>query len=150
MFLYVESLRQQWYMCNFKLDLSGFCHFSLVSFIGFMTLPWHSRHVLFSFDRAASSVHVPCALSSACLVSCWSVVFRSRHSCLEFWFRVWVRTQGFFIRHILNYTGYNQKWNVNQVRSAQWTVQKNKNKIKVTQHKSIYINIGNKKRRNKE
>ncbi len=35
--------------------------------------------------------------------------------------------------------GYNQKWNVNQIRSAQWTVQKNKNKnnIKVTQHKSI-------------
>ncbi len=30
--------------------------------------------------------------------------------------------QGLFIRHILNYTGYNQKWNVNQVRSAQWTV----------------------------
>ncbi len=51
------------------------------------------------------------------------------------------KVQGFFIRHIINYTGYNQKWNVNQIRSAQWTVQKNKNKnyIKVTQHKSIYI-----------
>ncbi len=35
------------------------------------------------------------------------------------------KVQGLFIRHILNYTGYNQKWNVNQVRSAQWTVQKN-------------------------
>ncbi len=34
----------------------------------------------------------PCILSSACLVSCWSVVFGSRHSCLEFRFRVEVRT----------------------------------------------------------
>ncbi len=34
----------------------------------------------------------PCALSSACLVSCWSVVFGSRHSCLEFRFRGGVRT----------------------------------------------------------
>ncbi len=51
------------------------------------------------------------------------------------------KVQGFFIRHIINYTGYNQKWNVNQIRSAQWTVQKNKNKnnIEVTHHKSIYI-----------
>ncbi len=59
-----------------------------------------------------------------------------------------VQGQGFFIRHIINYTGYNQKWNVNQIRSAQWTVQKNKNKndIKVTQHKSKYIG----KKRNKE
>ncbi len=31
-------------------------------------------------------------VSSACLVSCWSVVFGSRHSCLEFRFRVGVRT----------------------------------------------------------
>ncbi len=35
-----------------------------------------------------------------------------------------LKVQGLFIRHILNYTGYNQKLNVNQVRSAQWTVQK--------------------------
>ncbi len=35
------------------------------------------------------------------------------------------RVQGLFIRHIINYTGYNQKLKVNQVRSAQWTVQKN-------------------------
>ncbi len=34
----------------------------------------------------------PCALSSACLVSCWSVVFGSRHSCLEFRLRDGVRT----------------------------------------------------------
>ncbi len=54
-----------------------------------------------------------------------------------------IKVQGFFICHIINYTGYNQKWNVNQIRSAQWTVQKNKNKnyIKVTQHKSIYGKI---------
>ncbi len=32
------------------------------------------------------------------------------------------RIQG-FIRHKLNYTEYNQYWNVSQVRSAQWTVQ---------------------------
>ncbi len=32
--------------------------------------------------------------------------------------------QGFFICHIINYTGYNQKWNVDQIRSAQWTVQR--------------------------
>ncbi len=39
----------------------------------------------------------------------------------------WLLVQGLFIRHILNYTGYNQKLNANQVSSAQWTVQKNKN-----------------------
>ncbi len=37
-----------------------------------------------------------------------------------------VFSQGFFICHMINYTGYNQKWNVHQIRSAQWTVQKNK------------------------
>ncbi len=72
--------------------LSGFCHFGLVSFMGFVTEPLHSRHVLFLHERAASSVLEPCSVSSACLVSCWSVVFRSRHSCLEFRFRVGVRT----------------------------------------------------------
>ncbi len=45
----------------------------------------------FSCERAASSV-LKCALSSACLVSCWSVVFGSRHSCLEFRLRDGVRT----------------------------------------------------------
>ncbi len=54
---------------------------------GFVTEPWHSRYVLFSYECAASSVFEPCALSSACLVSCWSVVFESWHSCLEFRFR---------------------------------------------------------------
>ncbi len=34
------------------------------------------------------------------------------------------KVQGFFICHIINYTGYNQKWNVDQIRSAQWTVQR--------------------------
>ncbi len=33
-----------------------------------------------------------CSLSSGCFVSCWSVVFGSRHSCLEFRFRVGVQT----------------------------------------------------------
>ncbi len=34
------------------------------------------------------------------------------------------KVQGFFICHIINYTWYNQKWNVDQIRSAQWTVQR--------------------------
>ncbi len=38
--------------------------------------------------------------------------------------------QGFFICHMINYTGYNQKWNVGQIRSAQWTVQRIKKNIK--------------------
>ncbi len=59
---------------------------------GFVTEPWHSRHVLFSCKCAASSVLEPCALSSVCLVSCWSMGFGSRHSCLEFRFHVGVRT----------------------------------------------------------
>ncbi len=72
--------------------MSGFCHFGLVSFMGFVTEPWYSGHVLFLCECAASNVLEPCALSSACLVSCWSVVFGSRHSSLEFRFRVRVRT----------------------------------------------------------
>ncbi len=36
--------------------------------------------------KTASSVLESCALSSAYIVSCWSVVFGSRHSCLEFRF----------------------------------------------------------------
>ncbi len=46
----------------------------------------------FSCERAASSVLEARALSSACLVSCWSVVFGSRHSCFEFRSRDGVRT----------------------------------------------------------
>ncbi len=49
----------------------------------------------FSCERAASSVLESRTLSSACLVSCWSVVFGSRHSCLEFWSRDGVRTLAF-------------------------------------------------------
>ncbi len=71
---------------------------------GFVTEPWHSRHVLFSCERA-------CALSSACLVSCWSVVFRSWHSCLEFRFRVGVWTLVF---HVLSCCVSVRSW----VRSA--------------------------------
>ncbi len=43
-------------------------------------------------ECVVSSVLESCALSSGCFVSCWSVVFRSRHSCLEFRFRVGVQT----------------------------------------------------------
>ncbi len=39
------------------------------------------------------------------------------------------KVQGFFICHIINYTGYNQKGNVGQIRSAQWTVQRIKKNI---------------------
>ncbi len=46
----------------------------------------------FSCERAASSVLESRALSSACRVSCWSVVFGSRHSCFEFRSRDGVRT----------------------------------------------------------
>ncbi len=74
------------------LNLSGFCHLSLASFMGFVTEPLHSRHVLFSSKRATTSMLEPCALSSACLVSCWSLVFVSRHSWLEFQFCIGVRT----------------------------------------------------------
>ncbi len=75
--------------------------------------------------------HVTCAQVERVTIAFW-VIFTST---------LLFSVQGFFICHIINYTGYNQKWNVNQIRSAQWTVQKNKNKIniKVTQHKSIYI-----------
>ncbi len=39
--------------------VSGFCHFSLVSFMGFVTEPWHFRHVLFSREHATLSVLEP-------------------------------------------------------------------------------------------
>ncbi len=56
---------------------------------GFVTEPWYSHHVrVFMWARGFES----CALSSACLVSCWSVVFGSRHSCFEFLSRDGVRT----------------------------------------------------------
>ncbi len=35
-----------------------------------------------------------------------------------------LKVQGFFICHIINYTGYNQKWNVNKPGPFSWTVQK--------------------------
>ncbi len=47
------------------------------------------------------------------------------------------KVQGFFICHMINYTGYNQKWNVGQIRSAQWTVQRIK-KIKKKKKKKLY------------
>ncbi len=62
-------------------------------------------------ECAASRVLEPCALLSACLVSCWSVVFWSWHSCLEFMFREWVRT---LVLHVLSC--YVSVWS--RVRSA--------------------------------
>ncbi len=41
---------------------------------GFVTEPWHSLLVFFFWWL--------CALLSTCSISCWSLVFRSRHSCL--------------------------------------------------------------------
>ncbi len=54
--------------------------------VSFLTEPWHSRHVLFLCECAASSVLEPCTLSSTCLVSYWSMLFRSRHFVLSFSF----------------------------------------------------------------
>ncbi len=50
-----------------------------------------SSACLVSCERAASSVLESCSLSSACLVSCWSVVFGS-DTHVWFRFRVRVRT----------------------------------------------------------
>ncbi len=60
---------------------------------GFVTEPWYSHPVrVFMWARGFECARVARALSFACLVSCWSVVFGSRHSCLEFWSRDGVRT----------------------------------------------------------
>ncbi len=80
--------------------IHGFCDRAL-------TLP--SCHVI--CEHAASRVLEPCTLSSACLVSCWSMVFRSRPSCLEFRFRVGDRT---IVLHVLSLCGSVQS----RVRSA--------------------------------
>ncbi len=72
--------------------LSGFCHFGLVLFMVLWQSPDTPIMSAFSCERVASSVLESRALSSACLVSCWSVVFGSRHSCLEFRSRDGVRT----------------------------------------------------------
>ncbi len=77
--------------------MSGFCHFGLVLFMVLWQSP--DTPVMSWFHvSAASSVLEPCALSSACLVSCWSVVFGSvsvscRGSdtrCSTFYLFVWV------------------------------------------------------------
>ncbi len=70
--------------------LSGFCHFGLVLFL----VLWQSPDTpIMSCLHVSARLRVcSSALSSACLVSCWSVVFGSRHSCLEFWFCVGVQT----------------------------------------------------------
>ncbi len=74
------------------LCVSGFCHFGLVLFMVLWQSPDTPIMSAFSCECAASSVLESRALSSACLVSCWSVVFGSRHSCLEFRSRDGVRT----------------------------------------------------------
>ncbi len=61
-----SALSQSWFPASV---VSG-----LVSFMGFMTEPWHFRHVLFLCECTSSSVLEPCALSSPCLVLCWSMV----------------------------------------------------------------------------
>ncbi len=75
-----------------NLTVSGFCHFGLVLFMVLWQSPDTPIMSAFSCERAASSVLESRALSSACLVSCWSVVFGSRHSCFEFRSRDGVRT----------------------------------------------------------
>ncbi len=69
---------------NKSTKLSVFCHFGLV----FYMILWQSPD-----NPIMSRFHVS-ALLRVCssLVSCWRVVFGSRHSCLEFRFRVGVRT----------------------------------------------------------
>ncbi len=51
--------------------LSGFCHFCLVSFMGFVTEPWHSRYVLFLCECAASSVLEHSSLCALFCVGAW-------------------------------------------------------------------------------
>ncbi len=69
-----------------KKYMSGFCHFGLVLFMVLWQSPDTPIMSAFSCERAASSVLESRALSSACLVSCWSVVFGCRLSVI-----VWVR-----------------------------------------------------------
>ncbi len=73
---------------NYRLpSLSGFCHFDLVLFM-----------VLSPDTPVMSCFYVSArlwvCLLSVCLVSCWSVVFGSRHLCFEFRFRIEVRKLG--------------------------------------------------------
>ncbi len=85
------------------------CALSSACFVSCWSVVFGSRHSCLEFrfrvgvqtlapcsvllcECAVSSVLESCALSSGCFVSCWSVVFGSRHSCLEFRFRVGVQT----------------------------------------------------------
>ncbi len=73
---------------EFNNEMSGFCHIGLVLFM----VLWQSPDTpVMSGFHVSMRLRV-CALSSAYLVSCWSVVLGSRHSCLEFQFRIGVRT----------------------------------------------------------
>ncbi len=76
---------------NYRLpSLSGFCHFDLVLFM-----------VLSPDTPIMSCFYVSAwlwvCLFSVCLVSCWSVVFGSRHLCFEFRFRIEVRKLGILL-----------------------------------------------------
>ncbi len=116
--------------CDLKMNLST-CVYSSLAFQGSQGL-WGGAGCSEIFGLGPSSIQTRQAGRLVVVsVPVW------KHQAL-------LKVQGFFICHIINYTGYNQKWNVNQIRSAQWTVQKNKNKnyIKVTQeHIYIYIYI---------
>ncbi len=57
---------------------------------------------VFMWARGLDCARAVRSLSSACIVLCWSVVFGSRHSCLEFRFRVGVRTLAL---HVLSLCG---------------------------------------------
>ncbi len=62
--------------------MSGFCHFGLVLFM----VLWQSPDTpVMSCFYASARLRV-CSSRALLLVSCWSVVFGSRHSCLEFRF----------------------------------------------------------------
>ncbi len=83
-FHYVESVKlQKWQKPLEKSHNSSVRVLSPRSSVihGFVAEPWQSLLVLFSCERAASSVLEPRALLSACLVLCWSVLFVS---CLGF------------------------------------------------------------------
>ncbi len=52
---------KRWYFHNNNNYMSGFCHFGLMSFMGFVTEPWHYCHVMFSRERAGfERAQMPC------------------------------------------------------------------------------------------
>ncbi len=92
----------------------------------------------------ASPLPLPCSEVFAFGVSgtrstSWEDIRNVKNTRNQSWTQVKNSIQGFFICHIINDTGYNQKWNV--IKSGPLSGQckriKNKNYIKVTQHNSI-------------